>query len=296
MSIHAAYLGIILIWSTTPLAIKWSGEGPGFLFGAAARMAIGAVLCLLILRLLRMRLPWHGAAVRSYLAATVGIYGAMVCVYWGAQYVPSGLISVLFGLTPIVTGVLAACWLKERALTPAKIAGSMIGLGGLWLIFGGEHTGAGAGLGLAAVLVSVFLHSLSTVWVKRAGAGLPALTLTTGALLFALPCYLLTWLLLDGQPPPELPRRAVLSIVYLGVFGSGAGFILYYYALQRVTAARMALLLLVTPVIALLFGHLLNGETFGAKEIAGAALILSGLLFYETGERWFRRPAGTEPE
>lgn len=285
MPITAAYLGIILIWSTTPLAIKWSGEGPGFLFGATARMAIGAFLCLLLLRLMRMPLPWHGAAVRGYLAANLGIYGGMICVYWGAQYVPSGLISALFGLTPIVTGLLAAGWLQERSLTPARIAGSLIGLGGLWLIFGGARPGAGAGPGLAAVLAAVFLHSLSTVWVKRTGAGLPALTLTTGALLIALPCYLVTWLLLDGQPPPALPPRALLSILYLGVFGSVAGFLLYYYALRRVTAGRMALLLLITPVIALLFGHFLNGETFGAREIAGTGLILSGLLFYETGER-----------
>jgi drug/metabolite transporter (DMT)-like permease len=285
MSVPAAYLGIILIWSTTPLAIKWSGEGPGYLFGVSARMAIGAVLCLLLVRLLRVALPWHRAAVRSYAAAAVGIYGAMICVYWGAQHVPSGLISVLFGLTPIVTGVLAAGRLNEPALTPARLAGGVIGLGGLLLIFGVERPGSDAVYGLAAVLLSVLLHSLSSVWVKRAGAALPALALTTGALLLSLPCYLLTWLLLDGRPPPALPLHAALSIVYLGVFGSVAGFFLYYYTLQRVSAGRMALILLVTPVLALLLGHFLNGESFGGRQIAGTALILSGLLFYEAGER-----------
>jgi drug/metabolite transporter (DMT)-like permease len=285
MSVPAAYLAIILIWSTTPLAVKWSGEGPGYLFGVTARMAIGAVLCLLLVSLLRVELPWHRAAVRSYAAAAVGIYGAMVCVYWGAQFVPSGLISVLFGLTPIVTGALAAGWLNEQAMTPAKITGSLVGFAGLALIFGGEHVDSKAGYGLAAVLLSVLLHSLSTVWVKRTGAALPALTLTTGALLFSLPCYLLTWLLLDGNPPPTLPPHAVLSILYLGVFGSVAGFILYYYALRRVSAGRMALILLITPVLALLLGHYLNGESFGARHIAGTAMILAGLLFYETGER-----------
>lgn len=44
MSVPAAYLAVILIWSTTPLAVKWSGEGPGFLFGALGRMALGVLV------------------------------------------------------------------------------------------------------------------------------------------------------------------------------------------------------------------------------------------------------------
>jgi drug/metabolite transporter (DMT)-like permease len=286
MSVPAAYLGIILIWSTTPLAVKWSGEGPGFIVGAAGRMALGALLCLLIARLAGVRLPWHREAVRAYAAAAVGIYGAMTCVYWGAQYLPSGLVSVLFGLSPIVVGAMASLWLEERSFTPVKVAGSLIGLAGLMLIFGGHaQLGARGGLALIAVLGSVFLHSASSVWVKRAGEGMDALALTTGGLLLSLPCYLVTWLVLDPHWPAELPPRALGAIVYLGTLGSGVGFGLYYYVLRRIEAGRAALIPLVTPVMALMLGHWLNGETVEARALLGAALILSGLLFYELGER-----------
>jgi len=44
MSVPAAYLGVIIIWSTAPLAIKWSGEDTGFLLGVSRRMLIGALL------------------------------------------------------------------------------------------------------------------------------------------------------------------------------------------------------------------------------------------------------------
>lgn len=43
MRVLAAYISVVLLWSTTPLAIKWSGEGPGYLFGATGRMTIGAL-------------------------------------------------------------------------------------------------------------------------------------------------------------------------------------------------------------------------------------------------------------
>ena len=286
MSIPAAYLGVILIWSTTPLAIKWSGEGPGFLFGVTGRMVIGTALCVLLVLLLRVRLPWHRQALRAYGAAAVGVYGSMICAYWAAQHIPSGLISVLFGLAPITVGALAALWLQERSFTPAKVAGGLIGLAGLTLIFGSEGAaGPAAALGLAAMLVSVLLHSLSAVWVKRIDPDMHALALTTGALLLALPCYLLTWLVFDGAWPERIPAHALSSIVYLGVFGSGVGFVLYYYALRRMEAGRLALIPLITPVLALILGHVLNDEVIGERALAGTALILSGLLFYELGGR-----------
>lgn len=294
MSIPAAYMGIILIWSTTPLAIKWSGEGPGYLFGVTGRMMIGAALCLLLALLLRVRLPWHREALRAYAAAGVGVYGAMICVYWGAQHIPSGLVSVLYGLVPITVGILAALWLGERRLTPSRLVGILAGLAGLMLIYDGNGaTGTLATWGLLAVLASVLLHSLSAVWVKRIDADLHALALTTGALLFALPCYLLTWWLLDGQWPRELPAHAVGSIVYLGVIGSGLGFILYYHVLKRIEAGRLALIPLITPLLAVLVGYLLNDEVIGPRELIGAGLVLSGLLFHELGEFGRgRRPAG----
>ena len=290
MSVPLAFLATIIIWSTTPLAIKWSSEGAGFMFAATARMMIGASVCWLLLLLMRGRIYWHRTAVSTYLAAGLGIYGAMSCVYWGAQFIPSGLVSVIFGLTPLLTGLMAAYWLGEQALTPIRLLGLISALSGLVLIFGHSvHAGYTTILGMVSVFAAVVLHSLSTVWVKRIGADLPVLTVTTGGLTAALPLYLLTWGLVDGRLPTMIPERALGAIIYLGLFGSVVGFILFYYVLKRVEANRVGLIPLVTPVSALGIGSLLNGENIPGVVWVGTGLILLGMTVYQWGHILRRR-------
>lgn len=299
MSIPAAFLGVILIWSTTPLAIQWSSEGGGFLFGVAARMWLGALFCLALMGILSVPLPRHRAALRTYLAAGLGIFGAMFCVYWGAQYIPSGLISVLYGLTPMMTGIFAALWLQEAAFSPARIFGMLVGLGGLLMIFGQGLTDQHVAVsGMLGVLMSVVLHSMSSVWVKRIGAEVPAMAVAGGGMLVAAPLYLIAWLTLDGHVPAALTPRAGAAILYLSLMGSVVGFVLFYYVLKRMAASRIALITLVTPVLALWLGHSLNGEVIAMRIWLGAVLILAGLATHQWGDRvlvrLFRREAVVE--
>lgn len=294
MSVPAAYLGVILIWSTTPLAIKWSGEEVGFLFGVASRMLVGAAVCSLIMLLLTRKLPWNREARQTYLAAGLGLYGAMMSVYWGAQYIPSGLISVIFGLTPIVTGIIAAIWLQERSLTISKLSGVFLGIVGLVIIFGsGIELKDGAVYGIAAVLFAVLLHSVSAVWVKAINAQLPALEVTNGGLLVAAPLYLGTWLLVDNTWPADIPLRTALSISYLAIFGSVLGFIMYFYVLKHIDAGRVALITLVTPVLALLLGQGLNNESIQSVVWLGTCCILLGMSIYQWGSHFMFRSRKT---
>jgi drug/metabolite transporter (DMT)-like permease len=283
MSVPAAYLGVILIWSTTPLAIQWSTQGTGFAFAVFARMLIGIVLAALLLAIWRVGFPLHARARRSYLAGGLGTFGAMTLTYWGARHVHSGLISVLFGLSPLATGVLATFWLGERALTPLRLAGMALGVAGLATIFAqGQGNGdAHAALGLVALLLAVLIYSASLVWIKRIGDDSPPLATTAGTLAVSLPLFGLVWWLAEGSVPVALPPRAGAAIVYLGVFGSVLGFALYYYVIRHMEAGRVALITLVTPVLALLLGQTLNGEEIGARVWLGAALISGGLLLHQ---------------
>ena len=282
MAIPAAYLGVIVIWTTTPLAIKWSGEGANFLFGITGRMVLSLILAILVLAISRAPLPWHRQARYTYLAAGIGLYLVMLSVYWATQFIPSGWVSVLFGLTPLITGAMASYWLGEKVFQPAKIMGMALGVIGLAVIFGsGYDMGANALLGVAGILVGVIIHSASSVWVKRLNRGMDGMTVTTGGLLVAAPLFLLTWFVADLNWPQELTQRAAYSIIYLSIVGSVVGFALYFYVLKHLDATRVALITLITPVTALLLGNQFNGEVIGPQVWIGTLLIMSGLVCFE---------------
>lgn len=286
MSIPLAYIGVIIIWSTTPLAILWSSDGVGFLFGVTSRMVIGAVLALVVAALLGAGMKWHRQAMQAYIAAGLGIYGGMLTVYWAAQFIPSGWISVIFGLSPVFTGIMASYWLEEESLTLQKVSGMLIGMAGLALIFiTSIEINEGAMLGMAAMLVSVMIHSASGVWIKRINADVPAIVMTSGGLVLAAPLFLITWLFMGNEIPVQLSGRTVGAIGYLALFGSVLGFALYFYVLRHVQATKVALITLITPVIALLLGNTLNSEPVTIEVAMGTALILSGLALFQLGER-----------
>lgn len=290
MSLPAAFISVILIWSTTPLAIKWSALGAGSSFAVLARMAIGTLLCALLLLALRARFPWHRKARLTYVAGGLSMFGAMSLTYWSAQYVNSGVISVLFGLSPMMTGLGAAYWLEERALAPEKIAGMVLGLCGLALVFHGNFgLGPGAVKGIGVLLIAVGVQSLGLVWIKRIGDDSSPVAINLGTLLVALPLFFGVWWLAGGQWPAHIPARAGEAILYLGVFGSVFGFVLYYYMIKHMETGRVALITLVTPVIALLLGHGLNAEAVPASVWLGTACIALGLSLHQWGARWLRR-------
>jgi len=292
VQVPAAFAAVVLIWSTTPLAIQWSSEGQGFLFSVFSRMVLGMLLCLLIIKVMNVAVPWHKKAFEAYLAAAVSIYASMLCVYWGAQFIPSGVISVLFGLTPIVTGILAITWLGESKFTPTRIIGLLLAVAGLTVVFNADFSlDEKAILGTCAVLLSIALAAVSTVWLKRTNAGLSPIAVTTGALIISTPLYALTWLLFDGQLPTEVPARALVATVYLGVLGSVAGFILFFYLLKNMEASRATLLTLITPVLALLLGHALNNERVGIEVWFGTGMILAGLMSHEWGDTLLKKRA-----
>lgn len=294
MRVAMAYIGVISIWSTTPLAIKWSTEDTGFLFAVTSRMGIGMAIAILFCFMLNRELPHDRPALKTYAASGAGAYLAMMCSYWGAQYIPSGWISVIFGLAPIITSIVASRYLEERNFSVTKIGAFVISLTGLWVMF--QHSldmGDDVVYGIAAVVCGVFFYSLAIVAVKQINAAIPPAATMTGTLIVATALYVTTWLIGNYEVPPSIPTRSAGAILYLGIVGSVLGFMLFYYLLQKVEATRVSLITLITPGNALILGNLLNREPITMDIFLGAVLVVGGLLLFQYGTEinsdWIKR-------
>ena len=286
MSVHAAYLAVVIIWSTTPLGIVWSSESVSPTLAVLMRMVIALTLGVLLIKFGKINLPWHNKAKRVYCYSAIGIYGGMLLSYFSARYIPSGTISLMFGLAPIMSGLLGQKILNERKFGLARQLSLVIALIGLALACSDNFSVDGQSwIGLVFILMAVFFFSLSGVLVKSVEIEIHPAATTVGALSVCLPMFVVTWLLVDGTLPVEQwQARSLWAIVYLGVFGSFIGFVAYYYVLQKLNASTVALVTMMTPVFALTLGAVLNNENISMMLVIGAALIMLGLSFYHWGD------------
>ncbi len=300
MPVILAYLGVIVIWSTTPLGIHLSGIEVHHSLGLALRMCIGLLPLLLLIFLQKLPFPWHARARHVYYAGGLSLFAAMALVYWAAQYIPSGWIAVIFGLSPLFTSLWSAIILKHRAFSASRLLGMILGTSGLGIIFlDSLELDGPAWLGITGVILSALSQSLGAVVITGLKTRIPAISITAGSLVIAIPCFIVSTLAQAGIPQ-HLPGAALWPILYLAILGTATGFPLYYYLLKHLSAERIALITLITPVAALLIGHLLNDEIISAHVWTGTACILLGLMLYDFGQylpsgkkwlpRWFQKP------
>lgn len=281
--IPLAFLSVLIIWSTTPLAIQWSSVNAP-MSSAFLRMLIGVIFCIIMLVVMTSGLPFNKKARRIYLVGGVSIFAGMSLFYSAAQLIPSGWIAVIFGLSPLTTGVFSAMVEPEARLTPSRIIGLMLGLAGLYLVFSAGLDVEDASLnGVILTLVATLVASAASVISRQLvkDFDISGMQITTGSLLAAIPFFAIAALLLEPNVSVDRSYKAIGSIAYLGLIGTGIGFTLYYYLLKRVSASRISLITLITPISALSVGSWLNNEPLVSEVWLGASLVCIGLLLYE---------------
>lgn len=267
-----------LIWGSTWVWIKVGYAGSGPFSAAALRFFLAAAFLLGAAALLRLALP-RGA--QWGLVAFVGVamftlnYGF---VYWGEQWLASGIAGALFGLMPAFTVVLAHVFVPGDRLTPRKVVGVLVGVGGVAVLLGvGSVAYATPLLPALAIVAGALSAAAANVATKLHGGGLHPVVLTGwGQLLGA--ALLVAWGLLAGEAL-ALPRGAAAwwSVIYLAVVGSVVAFVVWFWLVARWPATRTSLVTLFTPLVAVLLGLLVFQEPLTWNVAVGTACIVAGV-------------------
>lgn len=281
MKARIVFLILCCIWGSTWLFIKLGLRDLPPITFAAVRFLLASSILLAIIKLRGVALPrgrdeWSLLAKTGVLAFTLN-YGL---VFWGEQHISSGLTALLQATIPAFGMLIAHPYLPSERLDAWKMAGVLLGVAGVGVIFsnqlGAEGTRAMAGS--AAVVFGAACVAWANVLVKARGAKLDPAVLAFGQMVCGLVPLASYALAFEGNPlRMRWTTLAVVCLLYLTLVGSVAAFLLYYWLVRKVDVTKTMLIALVTPLAAVLLGMFTLDEKLTWRVVAGGALIMSGV-------------------
>lgn len=280
------------MWGCSFLFIKVAVDVVSPLWIVALRCVIGAALLLVILRARGTSLPrgwriWCDLALLAALGNAIP-WGLMA---WSTQFLPSGLVAVVNALAPTSTMLIAIAFGLER---PAlrRFVGLLLALAGTSLAVSGDLDAPGTGLATLAIVLATVSYGGGSVYAKQQVAGrYPPLAIATGQVLVA---AVLTVPVAAASGPLPGPASwsvpVVASVLALGVLGTGLAFLTFYALIEGVGATSAVMVTYLIPIVALLAGALVLGETLTIAVVAGTVLTLVGV--YAAQRERHPTPAG----
>lgn len=274
------YALLVFIWATTPLAIVWSVSDLHLMWALLLRFFIALPLAVIILLILRTPFPMHRQAVHSYIAGSFSLIGSQIFTYAATQYLSSGMIALMFGLAPIMAGLIGRFAFGQQ-LYKLQWLGMAIAVSGLAIIC---LSGANQHLhpfGIVLMLISVFVYSFSIFWVKKVNAQIQPMAQATGSILVSsifASCFIpFIW----QYAPTHLPEaKSLFALIYTVLMASLVAMFCYFKLIQNIQATTLSLTTVITPMLAMIIGAALNHEQLSIMVFVGAFIILSGLFLY----------------
>lgn len=279
--IWVAFAIISTVWGTTWLAIRIGLETVPPFLSAAIRCLLAAVVLYAIVRSRGIPVPLTGPAWKVYFSLgvlTIGVPFALI--YWGQQYIPTGLSSILFGAFPFWVALLSHLMLRDEPMTIFKGAAIVLGFAGVVIIFSAETAVSDprALLGMSTILVSTFLQALALILIKKHGEPVSPMSMNFVGMAMGGVMLLILSLVAEGDRPAVWTGAAVASLLYLTLVGSVITFVAYYWLLKRIDAVYLSLSSFINPIVAVVLGALALGERLPPTVFTGAGFVMAGLL------------------
>lgn len=297
-----ALIAVYIVWGSTYLAIRFTIETiPPFLSAGIRFLVSGAILY----GLNRLRgdpaprkIEWRSAAIIGLLLL-LGGNGGLV---WAEQYIPSGIASLFIATTPLWMVLIDSLRPNGVRANWMTWLGVIIGLTGIALLANPwqSHTGSPAldPVSMVVLILAALSWSIGSLYSRKAslpsssllGTGMEMLVGSLG--LFVFSAVIGEWSQFDLA---TVSMRSIGGLIYLIVFGSFIGFVAYTWLLRNAPTPIVSTYAYVNPVVALLLGSVIAGETLERQDIISALIILSGVVLITTAKSFVVEKTSTIP-
>jgi drug/metabolite transporter (DMT)-like permease len=280
--VRSALGAVYVIWGSTYLAIRVMVRDVPPLLGAGARFAIAGTAMLAVLRARGMRVRVTKAQLAA--AAIVGLLlpaGGNGVVTVAERHVPSGLAALLVASEPLWIAVLRGTAGRER-VAGRTIGGLLLGFAGLAvLLLPGARPADATVIGIVLVLIAALSWAIGSFFSPRLPLPRDSFVSTGWQMVWG-GAILLVAAVVAGEPGQvdlgAIGWNSWLALAYLIVAGSWVAFTCYAWLLQNAPMSQVATYAYVNPLVAVLLGWAILGETLSPGTLAGAALVVASVF------------------
>lgn len=284
----AAFFAVYVFWGSTYLAIKYAIETlPPFLMAGSRFLFAGSILFLWARLSKDYETPtlahWRTSLIVGTLLLLLGNGGVVLAQH----FIPSSLAALLVATEPLWIVVLSWLWLKQGRPNWKVTLGLLLGFAGVWMLISGRATtgvesgGTGQWIGIIAVILGAFSWAAGSIYGLRASVPKSSL-LTAGMQMIAGSISLLLVGIIRGEwstfEPSAVSSSSLFGLAYLIIFGSLVGFTAYSWLLKNARPSMVATYAYVNPVIAVLLGWLIAGESMTGQMLIGAGIVVGSVV------------------
>ncbi|MDE3058171.1 MAG: EamA family transporter [Bacteroidota bacterium] len=285
--VAVAYFLVCSIWGSTWLAIKIGLETVPPMLSSGLRFVVASAVLYPMIKFRGVTIHRTREARKIYLLIALTAFSVPYgLVYWGEQFIPSGLASVLFAVYPFGVALFSQLFLPSEKMTAWKTAGIAVGFLGILVIFSNDlyTSNKDALWGMGAVVLSAVLQAYSVILIKKFGHTVDPMVTTFVPILYSAFVLFAASIFFENYAHVHFSTGTILSIFYLGIFGTVVTFVSYFWLLKRVEAVILSLTSFITPVIAVILGVIILSEELSSRVLIGAAIVLAGILLANGNE------------
>ena len=282
---YFALIIVCLVWGTTYLALRVGVQSyPPFLFSGIRQTLAGTILISWIFLTTRT-LPTINDIKKNIFIGFAMITLGNGLVSWAEMFIPSGLTALICSLLPIWMIVINLVYRSNEKINFKILTGILLGLVGLLIIFNDnliDFTNPNYIAGIIAIFIANFFWALGTIAIKRGNNANPFLA--AGIQVFSGGIFMLIYsLFFENFTPLHYDLNAIVSLIYLTIFGSVITYGAFIYSLSKLPATIASLYSYINPIVAIIFGWILLNEKLNWVMSAACLIIVIGVYLVNDG-------------